>query len=153
MLWLQSWKTQSGSDRRITFHPFYIIPIENQESSRAASIFKNLGEGVWWCVPLILAPGRQRQVDLYKFEVHQNSQDCTEKSCLKKNLDEDNHIIFNQSFGETTQNCLRFKPPIPTNPKCLAHRRTMPLYVTPKLTDWRSLIIRIILSGRWFLEL
>jgi hypothetical protein len=43
---------------------------------------------LWWCIPLILALGRQRQVNLCEFEASlvyrefQDSQGYTEKPCL-----------------------------------------------------------------------
>jgi hypothetical protein len=51
---------------------------------------KKFSAGQWWCTPLIPALGRQRQADFWVQgqpglqSEFQDSQDCTEKPCLKK---------------------------------------------------------------------
>jgi hypothetical protein len=50
---------------------------------------KGLSENLWWCIPLIPALWRQRQVDLYEFEANQvygvssRTARATKQLCLK----------------------------------------------------------------------
>jgi hypothetical protein len=60
----------------------------------------------WWCTPLIPALGRQRQVDFWVQgqpglqSEFQDSQDYTEKPCLKKNKKQTNKKSYDDVFSQ-----------------------------------------------------
>ena len=62
----------------------------------------------WWCAPLILAHGRQRQVDLFEFKarlvyiVSSRSAGATRRPCLKKK----NCILDGRNQTQKTTYCM-----------------------------------------------
>jgi hypothetical protein len=63
----------------------YIGELFPQYLNQIKIIYTNIPVGQWWCMPVIPALRRQRQVDVYEFDaiLVQVSQDYTEKPCFK----------------------------------------------------------------------
>jgi hypothetical protein len=79
----------------VTYYEQCLRPLQEQQVHLAAEpslqlLYTYLGAGQWWHTPLIPALGRQRQADFWVggqpglHSEFQDSQDYTEKPCLKK---------------------------------------------------------------------